>query len=82
MKVISKLATAFLVFSFASNLFACSVCFGDPNSPMTHGAKVAVFFLLGVIGVVLGSIVGVAFFWVRRARLVTVQEILHSSESK
>jgi len=49
---------------------------------MTHGAKVAVFFLLGVVGTVLGSIVGVAIFWVRRARLVNVQEILHNGDTK
>ena len=64
---------------FSKDLFACAVCFGDPNSPMTHGAKLAVFFLLGVVGVVLTSIVGVAMFWTRRARLADVQTILQNN---
>lgn len=55
----------------------CAVCFGDPNSPLTLGAKAGVFFLLGVIVLVLGAIVGVGIFWARRARLLEVQNILH-----
>ncbi|MCI0412959.1 hypothetical protein L0222_09185 [bacterium] len=52
---------------------ACAVCFGDPNSSMTHGAKAGVAVLLGVVGVVLCGIGGVAFYWIRRARLLQVQ---------
>ncbi len=58
-------------------LTACAVCFGDPSSPLTLGAKAGVFFLLGVVVVVLGAIVGVGIFWARRARLLEVQNILH-----
>jgi hypothetical protein len=67
-----------VVVLFSTDLFACAVCFGDPNSPMTHGAKLAVFFMLGVVGVVLTSIVGIAIFWTHRARLVDVQTILQN----
>jgi hypothetical protein len=28
---------------------ACSICFGDPNSPLTKSAEMGVWFLLGVI---------------------------------
>jgi hypothetical protein len=28
---------------------ACSVCFGDPNSPLTKSAEMGVWFLLAVI---------------------------------
>jgi hypothetical protein len=52
---------------------ACAVCFGDPNSSMTHGAKAGVAVLLGVVGVVLCGIGGVTFYWIRRARLLQVQ---------
>ena len=58
---------------FVQDSSACSVCFGDPNSPMTHGAKAGVAVLLGVVVVVLGAILGVTFYWVRRARLLQVQ---------
>ncbi len=47
---------------------ACSVCFGDPNSQMTKGAMLGVFFLLGLVIFVLGAIASVAVTWSRRAR--------------
>src|SRR5262245_403283 len=52
---------------------ACAVCFGDPKSPLTLGAKAGVLLLLGVVVTVLGAIVGVGFYWARRARLLEVQ---------
>ncbi len=58
---------------FARAAMACSICVVDPNSPMTHGAKAAVWFMLGVIGVVLGSIVAVTLFFYRRAQLLARQ---------
>jgi hypothetical protein len=58
---------------FVQDIWACSVCFGDPNSPMTHGAKAGVVVLLGVVVVVLGGILSVTFYWIRRARLLRVQ---------
>lgn len=47
---------------------ACSVCFGNPDSQMTKGAMLGVFFLLGLIIFVLGAIASVAVTWSRRAR--------------
>jgi hypothetical protein len=61
---------------------ACPICFGDPNSALTLGAKAGVFFLLGVVVVVLGAIVGVGIFWARRARLMEVQDILHGEANR
>jgi hypothetical protein len=61
----------------APELLACSVCFGDQKSPLTLGAKAGVFFLLGVIGFVLAAIFAVTLFWMRRAKLVAIQNILH-----
>ena len=55
---------------------ACAVCFGDPSSPLTLGAKAGVAFMLGVLVVVLGGIFAVAIFWSRRAKRVQVQSIL------
>ena len=53
-----------------SLFFACSVCFGDPNSSLTQGAKAGVILLLAVVGIVLGGIVAVALFWAHRARML------------
>ena len=64
-----------------NDLLACAVCFGDPNSPLTHGARAAVWFLLGVVALVLCSILGVGLYWFHRARLLEVQSILHSGDS-
>ena len=46
---------------------ACSVCYGDPNSAMTQGAKAGVLVLLGVVGVVLMGLASLLIFWMRRA---------------
>jgi len=73
---VRRLLAILFVFCGSKSLWACSVCFGDPNSLMVHGAKMAVAFLLGVTLFVLGGIVGVAYFWVRRARLLRVQAAL------
>jgi len=58
----------------APPVLACSVCYGDPNSAMTLGAKAGVLFLLGVIGVVLIGIASLLIFWMRRAAQIKVAE--------
>jgi len=56
---------------------ACAVCFGDPSSPLTLGAKAGVLFMIGVLGVVLGGILAAIIFFIHRSRIVQVQSILH-----
>jgi hypothetical protein len=51
----------------AQSVLACSVCYGDPNSAMTQGAKAGVLVLLGVVGVVLMGLASLLIFWMRRA---------------
>jgi hypothetical protein len=36
--------------------FSCSVCYGEPNHPVTIGMTKAIWFLLGVIGFILSCI--------------------------
>jgi hypothetical protein len=62
------LAIAMVLISVAGDLLACSVCFGDPNSKMSQGTRTGVFFMVGVITVVLGAIFTVIIYWIRRAR--------------
>ncbi len=45
---------------------ACSVCFGNPDSPHTQGMRGAIFFLLTIIG---GVLVAFAAFFLRLRRL-------------
>ncbi len=51
----------------AQPALACSVCYGDPNSAMSQGAKAGVLVLLGVIGAVLTGFASLLIFWMRRA---------------
>ncbi|HIG69638.1 MAG: hypothetical protein ABGX04_19450 [Myxococcales bacterium] len=46
---------------------ACSVCFGDPNSPMSQGVEAGILFLLGVLVIILLLMSSVLVFWIRRA---------------
>ena len=62
------LIACILVVAAAAEVAACSVCFGDPNSSMVKGAEAGILVLLGVIGSVLFSIIGLILFWARRAR--------------
>ena len=57
-------------------VLACAVCFGDPDSDMTQGAKAGILILLGVVGTVLAGIAGMALFWIRRARTLQAQGAL------
>ncbi len=53
-----------------SAVFACPVCFGQSDSPMAWGAKMGVFFMLGVTVAVLAGFAGFFIHLMRRARLV------------
>lgn len=59
---------AFFLLIQSSNLVACPVCMGDPNSPLTKSAAAAVWFLLAVVGGVLSSFAGLFLFWMFRAK--------------
>lgn len=49
-------------------LLACSVCYGDPASPLSKGAAAGVIVLgLAIVGV-LGSFIGLFLYWGKRAR--------------
>ena len=50
------------------SLWACSVCWGDPNHPMTQGANAGVTFLLYVITALLVVFAALFIFWMRRAK--------------
>tara|TARA_Y100000758_G_scaffold290875_1_gene244763 strand:+ start:254 stop:469 length:216 start_codon:yes stop_codon:yes gene_type:complete len=41
----------------SSSLFPCAVCYGNPESPMSHGMNMGVITLLGFIGFVLCIVV-------------------------
>ena len=50
--------------------FACAVCFGNPNAPMTKGTTNGIAFLLGtVVFVQIGFVAMFWSFW-RRAQIL------------
>lgn len=53
-----------------NGILACGTCFGEPNSPMSQGARAGVLLLLGVIVFVLAAIAGMAIFWSQRAKML------------
>lgn len=67
MKKILTFFFAALVLSVPS-AFACSVCFGDPNSDMSKGVTAAVILLLSVITGVLIALGVIIVRWSRRAK--------------
>ena len=46
-----------ILFILLSNLYACAVCYGDTNSPMSHGMNMGILTLLGVISFILFFVV-------------------------
>ena len=67
--VICRLLTAAVfVLSFPDLAGACSVCFGDPDNPMTKGTVAGVYVMIGFIAFVLVGVAGTATFWMVRSR--------------
>ena len=50
-------------------LFACSVCFGQSDSPLAQGTNMGIFFMLGVTGVMLAAFASFIIYLNRRKRL-------------
>lgn len=59
---------------YASPALACAVCFGDPESPLTKGALMGVYVLVGVVSFVLAGITATGVFWIQRSRRLARQD--------
>jgi len=46
-----------IIILLSSVVFPCAVCYGNPESPMSHGMNMGVLTLLGFIGFVLCVVV-------------------------
>lgn len=47
---------------------ACSVCYGDPSSPLNQAMASGIWLLLGCIGTVLSGFAGLFCYWAMRVR--------------
>jgi len=57
-----------LLFSASSPAWACSVCMGNPKSPLVQSANIGIVFLLMVVGGVLAGFGGLFLTWRSRAK--------------
>ena len=55
-------------------LLACSVCFGQSDSPMAKGMNMGILVMLGIIGSVLVGFATFFVYLIRRARLFDAAE--------
>lgn len=56
--------------------WACSVCYGEPDAPMSRGLTWAVVVLAGMVGMVLVGVTGFFVHVSRRAKSQARNEIL------
>jgi hypothetical protein len=56
-----------------SHVSACSVCFGNPESPLAQGVGWGVVSLLGVVLSVLGGIAGFFVYLARKSAAVSAE---------
>jgi len=60
---------AFVLMLVLSNTAeACSVCYGDPSSPLNQAMASGIWLLLGCIGTVLSGFAGLFCYWAMRVR--------------
>jgi hypothetical protein len=70
-RILSMAAGLFLVGStqlISSPVSACATCYTDPDSPLTQGTIIGVWFLVVVVVSVLAGIAYIGYTWHRKAR--------------
>lgn len=76
--VFRSIGLGIAILFISEELFACPVCFGDPDSNITSSIFAGIFSLLGVAGVVFGGI-GVFFYRMNeRQKLISINSNLKS----
>jgi hypothetical protein len=60
-------ATTVALLAVMGDAQACSVCFGDPTSPMTKSMIAGIWVLLAFIGTLLAGFAGLFGYWIYRS---------------
>jgi len=60
-------AAALLICGVPRAALACPVCFGNSDAPMAVATNTGIFFMLGVVAVVLASFASFFIYLIRRA---------------
>jgi hypothetical protein len=58
------------MFTVAPSVWACSVCFKDPNSPMTVSLQQSVFVLLGFLLIIFCAFIKFIYSFARRSQAI------------
>jgi hypothetical protein len=62
------LLTTLILASAPRLALACPVCFGQNDSPLAKGVNMGIFFMLGIVAVMLTAFAGFFIYLSRRAR--------------
>ena len=68
-RALFTLMVALLVATAPRAALACSVCFGQSDSPMAAGINLGIFAMIGVTGTVLAAFASFFIYLMRRSRL-------------
>jgi hypothetical protein len=72
-KLLRRSATTVALLAVPRAALACPVCFGENDSPLTSAMRIGVFFMLGIVAVVLAGFASFFIYLMRRARMVARQ---------
>ena len=73
LRVLATATIVTLVMAVPRVLFACAVCYGNPEAAPTRGMSLGIVTMLGVTGAVLGGFGGMIFCFARRARRLNTE---------
>ena len=63
-----------IIILFSNVLFPCAVCYGNPDSPMSHGMNMGVLTLLAFIGFILFMILFSIFYISIRTKKILIHK--------
>ena len=66
--------TSILIALIPGYVFPCAVCYGNPESPMSHGMNMGVLTLLGFIGFILFMVLFSIFSISIRTKKLLIQK--------
>jgi hypothetical protein len=69
--VVRAVAASLLIAAAPRAALACPVCFGNSDAPMALATNTGIFFMLGVVGVMLVSFASFFIYLIRRANRLT-----------
>ncbi len=64
----------------ASDASACSVCYGNPESPLTKGMAAGIWVLLGCIFTLLAGFASLFLYWMSRSRRLSALEFANEAQ--